>query len=96
SGTVKHDKQVKELLKEAAKNCGMDLPYSSVYIGSTDAAAFTQAKIKATGFAAMDPTPPRYYHTRLDDVDMLVPEALKAGVQILVETACLYDEKGLK
>ncbi len=95
SGTVKHDIQVKELVKRAAKNCGMDLPYASVYIGSTDAAAFTQAKIKATGFAAMDPTPPRYYHTRLDDIDMLEPQTLKIGTQILVETACLYDKEGL-
>lgn len=95
SGTLKHDKQAKELVKRAAINYGMDLPYASVYIGSTDAAAFTQAKIKATGFAAMDPTPPRYYHTRLDDIDMLEPQALKIGAQILVETACLYDREGL-
>lgn len=96
SGTVKHNKQVKELVRDAAKNCGMDLPYASVYIGATDAAAFTQAKIKATGFAAMDPTPPRYYHTRLDDVDMLEPETLKMGWRILAETVCLYNQEGLK
>ncbi len=96
SGTVKHDGQVKKLLQDAAKNCGFDLPYASVYIGASDAAAFTQGKIKSTGFAAMDPTPPRYYHTRLDDVDILVPDALKAGTEILTETACLYDETGLK
>lgn len=95
SGTVKHDKQVKELVKKAAKNCGMDLPYASVYIGACDAAAFTQAKIKSTGFAAMDPTPPRYYHTRLDNYDLLEPETLKVGTQILFETACLYDKEGL-
>lgn len=97
SGTVKHDTQVKELVKEAAHNCGFDLKYESVYIGASDGAAFTQNGVPATGFAAMDPTPPRYYHTRLDDVDMLVPEAIEAGINIMIETACLYDKKqGLK
>ncbi len=96
SGTVKHNGQVKGMLREAAKNCGMDLPFASVYIGASDAAAFTQGKIKSTGFAAMDPTPPRYYHTRLDNLDTLEPETIKVGTEILVEAACLYDEAGLK
>lgn len=96
SGTLKHDKQAKELVKKAAANCGWDLPYASIYLGACDAAAFTQRGIKATGFAAMDPTPPRYYHTRLDTPETLVPEALKVGSQILFETVCLYDEEGLK
>jgi len=96
SGTLKHDKQVKELVKQAALNCGHDIPYASIYLGACDAAAFTQAGIKATGFAAMDPTPPRYYHTRLDTPEMLVPEALKVGAEVLLETAFLYDAEGLK
>lgn len=96
SGTLKHDKQVKELVKTAAANCGWDIPYASIYLGACDAAAFTQRGIKATGFAAMDPTPPRYYHTRLDSPDTLVPEALKVGSEILLETVCLYDKEGLK
>ena len=95
SGTLKHDKQAKELVKRAAKNCGYDLPYASIYLGACDAAAFTQKKIKATGFAAMDPTPPRYYHTRLDTPDLLIPEALEVGAKVLLETACLYDSEGL-
>lgn len=96
SGTLKHDAQAKALVKEAALNCGFDIPYASIYLGACDAAAFTQKGIKATGFAAMDPTPPRYYHTRLDAPDTLVPEALEAGAKVLLETACLYDEEGLK
>ncbi len=96
SGTLKHDKQAKELVKKAALNCGYDIPYSSIYLGACDAAAFTQAGIKATGFAAMDPTPPRYYHTRLDAPDLLVPEALMVGAEVLLETAFLYDAEGLK
>ena len=60
------------------------------------AKAFTQRGIKATGFAAMDPTPPRYYHTRLDTPELLVPEALKIGSQVMLEAAFLYDAEGLK
>ncbi len=96
SGTLKHDKQVKALVKQAALNCGFDIPYASIYLGACDAAAFTQRGIKATGFAAMDPTPPRYYHTRLDTPENLVPEALKVGAEVLLETVFLYDEEGLK
>lgn len=96
SGTVQHDQKVKELVKRAAENCGKDLPYASVYIGATDAAAFTQKGITSTGFAAMDPTPPRYYHTRLDNWDILEPDAIQIGIEIALETACLYDKYGLE
>ncbi len=95
SGTVKHDWGVKHLVQNAGKNCGYDLKFESVYIGASDAAAFTERGIKSTGFAAMDPTPPRYYHTRLDNVDMLVEEAIGAGIEIMIETACMYDKDGL-
>lgn len=96
SGTLKHDKQAKELMRNAGLNCGYDFKYSSIYLGACDAAAFTQKGIKATGFAAMDPTPPRYYHTRLDTPELLVPEALKIGSQVMLEAAFLYDAEGLK
>lgn len=93
SGTLQHDLAVKTLVHDAAKNCGRDLPYSSIYLGGSDAAAFTQAGIPATGFAAMDPTPPRYYHTRLDGPELLEPEAIGAAIEIMLETVCMYDNK---
>ena len=43
----------------------------------------------------MDPTPPRYYHTRLDDASCLVPEAIEAGIEVMIEAACMYDKEGL-
>ncbi len=88
SGTVQHDWGVKHLVKNAAANCGYDLSFESIYIGGSDAAAFTQRGIKATGFAAMNPDPPRYYHTRLDTPENLRPEAISAGIEILCETIC--------
>ena len=95
SGTVKHHWGVKHLVKNAGANCGYDLHFESVYIGASDAAAFTQKGIPATGFAAMDPTPPRYYHTRLDNVENLREDAIAAGIEILIEAACMYDKEGL-
>lgn len=95
SGTLQHDYGVKHLIKNAAANCGYDLSFESIYIGGSDAAAFTQRGIKATGFAAMNPDPPRYYHTRLDTPENLVPEAISAGIEILCETICMYDKEGL-
>jgi hypothetical protein len=43
----------------------------------------------------MDPSPARYYHTRLDTADNLSPQAIELGVKIALETAFLYDEKGI-
>lgn len=94
SGTLKHDPDVRRLVRRAGENCGLKLEYSSIYIGASDAAAFTQEGIRATGFAAMDPTPPRYYHTRLDNWDNMNPEAIQAGIDVMVETACLFDREG--
>lgn len=94
SGTVKHHKGVKELVHDACANCGYDVKYESIYIGGCDAAAFTQRGIPATGFAAMDPAPPRYYHTRLDNPENLRPEAIEVGIEIMIETMCMFDKNG--
>ena len=97
SGIVKNDEEACKLVKEAGKIAGYDIPYKTVSLGATDAAAFSKSKcgIKAASFAAMDPAPARYYHTRLDtheDIDM---KTLEAGVDLCLETAFLFDEKGL-
>ncbi len=95
SGTVKHHWGAKHLVKNAGANCGYELKFESIYLGACDAAAFTQRGIPATGFAAMDPTPPRYYHTRLDNADNLREDAIAAGIEIMLETVCMYDKEGL-
>ena len=94
SGTVQHDWGVKYLLKNAAANCGFDLKFESIYIGGSDAAPFTQKKIPASSLAAMNPDPPRYYHTRLDTPENMRPEAITAGMEIMVEALCMYDKEG--
>ena len=95
TGMVKNDRRVAELLQSAAKNVGMDVPIGTIELGSTDAAAMSQAGVPASAFTAMDPSPARYYHTRLDDANNLSPQAIDAGVKIALETIFLYDEKGI-
>lgn len=97
SGTVKNNAEACNLLKEAGKIAGYDLPYRCVSLGSTDAAAVTKSKssIKAAAFCAMDPAPARYYHTRLDTHENLDMKTIEAGIDICLETAFLFDEKGL-
>lgn len=95
SGTLQHHEGTKVLVHDACANCGFDVKYESIYIGGSDAASFTQRGIPATGFAAMDPAPPRYYHTRLDTPENLRPEAIKAGIEIMVEACCMFDKDGI-
>lgn len=99
SGVVKNDPEVCNLLREAGNLAGFEnLPYKTVSLGATDAAAISKGKtsIKAAAFAAMDPAPARYYHTRLDTHENLDLKSIEAGVGLCLETAFLYDEKGLK
>lgn len=95
TGTVKNDAGACALVKEAAKQTGLDLPYKSVFFGATDAAAITQAGMKAVSVAAMDPAPAKYYHTRLDTADNLDIKTVEAVLGVALETAFLFDEKGL-
>lgn len=95
TGTVKNDSGACTLVKEAAKQTGLDLPYKSVFFGATDAAAVTQAGMKAVSVAAMDPAPAKYYHTRLDTADNLDIKTVEAVLGVALETAFLFDEKGL-
>lgn len=96
TGTVKNDIRVCRLMKKAGDNVGLDLPFKSVFFGSSDAAAISQAGIPGATFAAMDPTPARYYHTRLDTEDNLDLRTIEAGLDLSLETIYLFDQEGLK
>lgn len=95
TGTVKNDEKVCELLKNAALKCGKDIPVGAIPLGSTDAAAASQAGIKAAALVAMDPAPARYYHTRLDSSDNLVPETIGKVIDIVLQATFDFDEAGL-
>lgn len=96
SGTVKMDAGVCSLLKKAGKQAGLDLPYSSVYIGASDGAAVQQAGIPAVTLAAMNPGPPRYYHTRRDTADNMNMKTVEKCLEIALNALFIYDEEGYK
>lgn len=94
SGTVQNDPEFSQLVMDAAIEAGHnDLEFSSVYFGSSDAAAFSQKGITATCLAAMDPAPALYYHNRRDTADRLNKEALKTGFDVVISTILKFDEK---
>lgn len=95
TGTLQHDPDVSKLVKDAGAEAGVEMAYSSVYFGASDAAAVTQQGLKATCIAAMDPAPARYYHTRTDTYDILQPDAIKAGYQVMLSSVLKFDEEGL-
>ena len=95
SGLTKHDDKACKLLKKAAQNAGIDMKYSVIFAGASDAAAMTQAGIPSVSLAAMNPGPPRYYHTRRDTADILDLKTIEKGIEIALEATYIFDEKGL-
>ncbi len=96
SGLVKHDERVVDLVIEAGTTAGVEMKRSVVWAGSSDAVAFSQARVPAACLAAMDPGPPRYYHTRNDNWDIMELKTIEKGIDLALETVFLFDEKGLK
>ncbi len=95
TGMVKNDREVCNLLKKAGLKQGEDIPVGAIPLGSTDAAAASQAGIKAASLVAMDPAPARYYHTRLDTADILIPEVMDKVLNIVLQAVYDFDENGL-
>ncbi len=95
SGLTKHDEKACKLLKKAAQNAGIDMKYSVIFAGASDAAAMTQAGIPSVSLAAMNPGPPRYYHTRRDTADIIDLKTIEKGIEIALEATYIFDEKGL-
>ncbi|MDR2753490.1 MAG: Zn-dependent exopeptidase M28 [Oscillospiraceae bacterium] len=95
TNTVRHDPAVCAMMRKAANTAGHDVPYENLFFGASDAAAATQAGLRAAAFAAMDPAPAAYYHTRLDTVKKLQPKTIEASLDIVMEIVCQFDETGL-
>ena len=95
NGTVRHDPAVCHWLHDAGEECGLELGYASVYLGSTDATAFTLARIPAAALCAMDPRPAEYYHNRRDHPDNMSGDCIRKTAEILMEALRRYDQQGL-
>lgn len=95
NGIVKNDIRACNLMKNAAAKCGKDIPFGAIPLGSTDAAAASRAGCPSVSFVAMDPAPARYYHTRLDTAENIIPSTIEKGIEIALQTVFDFDEKGL-
>ncbi len=95
TGMVKNNTDVCNLLKHAGHKCGKDIPVGAIPLGSTDAAAASQAGIKAASLVAMDPTPAQYYHTRLDTAEILEEKTIQKVIDIALQAVFNFDENGL-
>ena len=96
TGFVRNDDRVCALVRGCAADMGLDVPVGAIPLGSTDAAAASQAGVPAAGFVAMDPAPARYYHTRLDTADNLMPDTIRQGIELALRTVFRFDAEGLK
>jgi hypothetical protein len=94
TGTVHNDECAADLLIAAGEKLGMKLPRAPIYPGSTDAAAFTQAGLRAIGLGGVDHNPQKYYHTRYDTCDNISPECIERAIDIGFEAACIFDIEG--
>lgn len=91
----KNDPAAVRLVRESAKIAGYDLPYKTAPFGASDAAAVggSGTGIKAVSLAADDA--PRGRRARSGESDASDLKAIEALVGVCLETAFLYDEKGL-
>lgn len=95
NGTVAHDPAVCKLLKDAGADCGLHLQYATVFLGSSDATAFTQAGYRAAALCAMDPAPADYYHNRRDDWNNMNPACIRKTAELVLAAILKYDREGL-
>jgi hypothetical protein len=91
NGTVAHDPVVCRWLQEAASQTGHTIPFGSIFLGASDAAALTQAGFRCGTIAAMDPSPAHYYHTRRDTPENMNPECLQVVANILFHAIAVRD-----
>ncbi len=96
TGVVGHDKRAVELVHTAGEQAGLDIERVTMFAGASDAAAMSQAGVPAVLFAAMNPGPPRYYHTRDDKADIMEPKTIEKCLEMALNMVFLFDEQGLK
>ena len=92
TGTQKDSEEVGDLITEAGKNCGVDMPRAELYPGAVDAEGFSRHGLLAAGFCGVNHNPKTYYHTRLDTADNISEDCINLSLDICLECAKLYDE----
>ena len=92
NGTVKADKDVADLFMEAAEAIGVPCKKGMVPGGATDAAAFSQAGLRAAGITGLNHKLEDYYHTRRDTYDNMNAEGIANCFAVSVKALEMFDE----
>ncbi len=95
NGITPHDPAVCSLLRQAGADVGRDLPFATIPLGASDAAAATQGGLRAGCLAAMDPAPADYYHDRRDNADNMDHGCVAAVLEVVAAAVARYDAEGL-
>lgn len=95
NGTQKNSPYVADLLRAAAKGCGVELGDAGVYPGATDAEAFSREGLAACGLGGVNHIPQTYYHTRHDTCDNIDEGCIKLSLEICMEAVHIYDEQAV-
>ena len=88
-----HDPALVALAGSAGASAGLAKPLKvvSLPLGGTDGTAFTRAGVATAVLNAVDVTVlPLQYHTRLDTLDSVQPEALEAQLKVVLHTAAAF------
>jgi uncharacterized membrane protein len=95
TGTVFNDLAVGDLLRDAGRACGIEIPNTELYPGACDCEAFSMYGLRASGFTGVSHDAKRYYHTRMDTPDNMDPDCLALSLNICKEAARIFDGKGM-
>ncbi|MDR2753571.1 MAG: M28 family peptidase [Oscillospiraceae bacterium] len=95
TGTVYNDYAVGDLLRDAGKACGVDIPNSELYPGAVDSEAFSVYGLRANGFTGVSHDAKRYYHTRQDTPDNMDADCVTLSLNICKEATRIFDENGM-
>ena len=94
NSSVKSDKDASDLFMEAAKE--LEIPCKKGFVpplgGATDAAAFAQAGMRATGITGLNHNLEPYYHTRRDTYDNMNLEGLANCYSVGVRVLEMFDD----
>jgi len=95
TGTVRNDKAVGELIRDAGRACGIEIPDTELYPGAMDSEAWTQLGLRASAFGGVSHEAKRYYHTRKDTPDNMDADCLALSLNICKEAARIFDKEGM-
>lgn len=86
--------EMTEMVKKSAETAEYTLIQSESLLGA-EASVMNKCGIKSAALTAID-AGAEYYHTSDDTAEKLDMKTMEAGVKIILETAFLFDEKGIK